>query len=74
MADYPPALAIDDQFRPAVQTQGSMKALFLDDSGMITNKRLQTPLAFLGVVPPRNIEVLTIMDDLALQNEDHMEK
>ncbi|KAL4972973.1 hypothetical protein BDW66DRAFT_154245 [Aspergillus desertorum] len=73
--------AAGDQFYPAVETHGLMKAMV--DFGMI--KRLQIPLAFLvgfaqdttkrlEDVVPRNIEFLTITDDLALQNEDHLEE
>ncbi|KAL4910705.1 hypothetical protein BDW74DRAFT_172176 [Aspergillus multicolor] len=71
----------NDPFIPAVTTQGldSMKALVSFD--MLRN--LQIPLEFLvgfaqdttkrlvDVLPP-NLQTLTLTDDLALQNEDHL--
>ncbi|PYI33764.1 hypothetical protein BP00DRAFT_485163 [Aspergillus indologenus CBS 114.80] len=69
----------NDQFYPAVKTEGSLRALVEFDK----LKRLQIPLAFLvgfaqdttkrlQDVLPRNIEYLSITDELGLQNDDGM--
>jgi hypothetical protein len=67
-------------FSPGLKAEGSLKALVKFDQ----IKTLQIPLAFLvgfaedrtkrlQDVIPRNVEFLTITDDLALQNCDYLE-
>ncbi|KAJ5381235.1 uncharacterized protein N7496_003663 [Penicillium cataractarum] len=69
----------NDQFLPGIKMEGSLRAMV--DWEML--KRLQVPWAFLvGFAQdkvkrlqdfiPRNIELLTITDDLRLQNDDEM--
>ncbi|KAL4987883.1 hypothetical protein BDW68DRAFT_187612 [Aspergillus falconensis] len=76
-----PAAAVGDQFFPGLEATGSLRALV--NFGRI--KTLQIPLAFLvgfaqdrtkrlQDVIPRNVEFLTITDDLALQNSDYLEE
>jgi hypothetical protein len=72
---------VNDDFFPGLQAVGSLKALVNFDR----IKTLQIPLAFLvgfaqdetkrlQDVIPRNVEFLTITDDLALQNSDYLEE
>lgn len=69
----------NDQFLPGIKMEGSLRTMA--DWDML--KRLQVPWAFLvGFAQdrakrlqdfiPRNIELLTITDDLRLQNDDEM--
>ncbi|OKP01432.1 hypothetical protein PENSUB_7422 [Penicillium subrubescens] len=80
-ADVQPAAAVGDQFYPGLQAVGSLTALSKFDR----IKKLQIPLAFLvGLaedrtkrlqdVISRNVEFLTITDDLGLQNCDYLEE
>ncbi|RJE26611.1 hypothetical protein PHISCL_01025 [Aspergillus sclerotialis] len=74
-----PSAAVGDQFQPGLQAVGSLDAM-----ASFNIRRLQIPLAFLvgfaqdttkrlQDVIPRNIEFLTITDDLAMQNMDYLE-
>lgn len=80
-ADCQPAPAVSDQFYPGLQAVGSLTAL----SNFDRIKTLQIPWVFLvgfaedrtkrlQDVIPRNVEFLTITDDLALQNCDDLEQ
>lgn len=80
-ADCQPAAAVGDQFFPGLEAVGSLTALVKFDR----IKTLHIPLAFLvgfaqdrtkrlQDVIPRNVEFLTITDDLALQNIDNIEE
>ena len=79
-ADCEIAFAVGDQLFPGLKAEGSLCAMVNFD--ML--KRLQIPWAFLvgfaqdttkrlQDVIPKNIEVLTITDDLALQNTEYLE-
>jgi hypothetical protein len=72
---------VNGQFFPGLEAVGSLRALVNFDQ----LKTLQIPLAFLvGFAQdetkrlqdfiPRNVEFLTITDDLALQNSDYLEE
>ncbi|KAL2850237.1 hypothetical protein BJY01DRAFT_245548 [Aspergillus pseudoustus] len=76
------AFAVGDQFWPGLKAEGSLAGL----AGMHKIQRLCVPWAFLaGFVPdttskrlpqdvlPRNVEFLTVTDDLALQGCDYMD-
>ncbi|KAJ0413258.1 hypothetical protein BJY00DRAFT_64591 [Aspergillus carlsbadensis] len=74
------AIAIGDQFNPGLKASGSLRGMHTMD----TVKTLYIPWEFLvgfaqdtarrvQDVLPRNVEIVTLTDDLALQNDDNME-